>query len=363
MARKQNSHLKFRLWAWFVGAWALALQGGCFLPYVIKQGYYQSMLLNNAAPLAKAIERDGVTEEQRKKIELVVATKKFAEEEMGFSPSESYTTANLTWAHPLYNITASEALRFEPYTWWFPFMGRVPYLGFFDKKDAEKQREELVAKHYDVLMRPVSAYSTLGYFKDPILPSMLERSDLGLVDLIIHELAHGQVYWANQTAFNESFANATGHFGALMFFRKRFGEDSREYRDAKAYYADLERYEKFMWGLYQTLDSHYRKEIPDEEKFDGKKKIFADVSRQFAQVPFLTESFKRARVDDLSNANLMSFKLYNTGQKTFECLLERTGVDWRRYLGELKKLEHEPDPFMKLKQVVRELGGDKTCGD
>jgi predicted aminopeptidase len=340
---------------WLLVGTGLALQSACSLPYVIKQGYYQAKLLCGADDIDKVLQGNELTPLQRERLELIVELRRYTQEHLAFLPSSNYTTINLKWDHVIYNITASEPLRFEPYTWWFPIVGNVPYKGFFVKKDAERQRDQLLRKKYDVSMRSVAAYSSLGYFKDPVWPQMLDKPMISLVDLIIHELAHSTLYWPNQTAFNESFANVAGKMGALQFIRERFGVSSEEYKTAQGYYDDLQRYEVFMWRLYLKLEELYGSNLETSEKLQSKKLILEAAPSEFSKIDFKTDWFKKARIEGLNNASLLSFKLYNSDQKTFERLLELLSYDWRRYMSELAKFKNAKDPFADLRSLVKRL--------
>src|SRR5690606_29809700 len=126
--------------------------------------------------------------------------------------------------------TCALPICFEPYTWWFPIVGRVPYKGFFDFDEAHEQARRLDARGYDTYVRPSAAFSTLGWFNDPVLNTVLRYSDVDLVQTVIHELTHNTIYIAGQAGFNESFATFVGDRGAAAFFCDMEGPEGERCR-------------------------------------------------------------------------------------------------------------------------------------
>ena len=334
---------------WILVVFFMLMQSGCFLPYVTKMGYYQAKLLWGRESIEKVLKSNkDLTPNQREKLELILAVRKFTQEKLHFTPRENYTTVNLSWNHPLWNVSASEALHFKFYQWWFPIVGYIPQKGFFSKEEAIAQRDVLKKQGYDVLLRPVAGYSSIGYFNDPVWPEMLDWPTEVLVELMIHELAHATLYFKNQPSFDESFANAVAHIGTLQFLKDRYGEESVPYKNAKSRLADEERYGSFMKQLYADLDKLYRSEKPVAEKFLLKKDRIDLAKEHFTKIPFESESFQKAKLKDLNNASLMVFELYNSNQKCFQRLFEQVYQDWRVFLDKLRTLEKESDPLNAL---------------
>ena len=215
----------------------------CYLAHVAAG---QLRLCSDSIDIEEALRSDALSDIDKAKLRYIQEVRRFAETDLGLAPSDNYTTYYPGPKRPVtYVITASRRDRLEPVTWWFPVVGSVSYKGFFDLEKAKKERNDLAAQGYDVYVRPALAYSTLGWFKDPILPLMLELDEGELAMLIIHELAHGTVYASGQTDFSESLAEFVGREGAVDFLKKRYGADDRDVNYLRKEIADGRRYDEF----------------------------------------------------------------------------------------------------------------------
>ncbi|MBN4077503.1 aminopeptidase, partial [Sulfobacillus acidophilus] len=323
------------------------------IPYLVTQGYYQAKLLYGAKSVEQVLKENELTKEQRQKLELVLKVRKFSAQKLGLNLGKNYSAINMSFKHTIYNVSASEALKFEPYTWWFPIVGSVPYKGFFNKKDAQIAFEKLKEKKYDVMMRVVTGYSTLGYFNDPIWVQMLAWSDQSLTELIIHELAHSTLYFPSHSNFNESFAMFVGKKGTLEFLASNFGKNSAIYLETINSYGDANVYAKFMWELYHKLNDLYESSKSKEQKTKKKNKILLKAAAQYKNLNFKTKGYKNSSISHFNNASLMSFRRYNSEQKTFEKLFEKKLENWQDFLKELALLQDEKDPLTALKNKIR----------
>lgn len=332
----------------------LLMLKGCSLSYVIKQGTYQMDLLLHAQPMTKVLRSKDLNKNIRKKLELIKDVQEFATGFLGLKGEKNYKSVSLSFGHKLYSITASEPLRFRPYQWWFPIVGHVSYKGFFDEKDADKELRELAKKGYDTQKRRVGAYSTLGFFADPVWPSMLKMSDEALIELIIHELAHATVYAPGQTTFNETLANFISLIGAKKYASHRFGDDSPQLLAMNQYHDRLRIYRKFFNQLYFELNEMYLSKKNDDEKRTAKKLIIDNAHNRYAKISDKNQLFI-VDWDGVNNAFLMSFKIYNHDDSIFWGLLKYYQGDLKKFIQDVEFYGPSPNPFEALKNRLARL--------
>ena len=129
------------------------------------------------------------------KLALVLAARQYAGDSVGLRTGESFTTYSRLDSDTLVLVlSAAYRDRLEPYTWWFPIVGRVPYKGYFDFDDARSEARSFLDRGFDVSLRPSAAFSTLGWFNDPLTSTTLARDTLELVNTVIHEVTHNTFY-------------------------------------------------------------------------------------------------------------------------------------------------------------------------
>ncbi len=328
---------------------------GCLLTYVLKQGYYQAKLICGAEAIKEVLKDANLSAYQKTQLKKILEIREFGQKELGLIPGANYTTVNLSWNQYIYNVSASEVLAFRPFTWWFPIVGTVPYKGYFVENDAQKEYEHLKSKGYDVIKRKVGGYSTLGYFTDPVWPQMLDRLELSLADLIIHETAHTTIYFSSETDFNENFANFVGKQGALEYLAKKYGPNSLQVKSANNYYHDSDLYMQFMWGLYNKLDEVYKSNKSNQAKLTQKMAILNNLANDYKKVKFLSAGYTNHPPKNLNNALLMSFKRYNSDQSIFAEVFKKLGGSWPKFIEEMGMLKKAKNPLIALKELAGKL--------
>lgn len=244
---------------------------GC---YILTQAGGQLRMLLNSRNIDELVADPNVPADKKLKLLKVREIKEFGEHELGLSRSSNYESFYDTQGQPItYIVSACRKDRFEPHTWWFPIVGTVPYKGFFDKEDARAEARSLEALGLDVSLGAAAAYSTLGYFPDPVLSTMLEYPDEQLAALILHELTHGTIYLPGGTDFNEGLASFVGWQGALEFARRRQGISSEAYEKTVRAFAAEERRDARAKELFGKLDELYKSNRTREEKLEERVKI------------------------------------------------------------------------------------------
>ncbi len=252
---------------------------GCQVGYVVEQGFGQLRLARSHTPLDAPELESALSASERETLAWVPTILEFCREELGLDPGDAYTTFLDTGGEPIsYAVTAAHPIGLVPYRWHFPFAGTVAYKGFFSLEDAKDEARRLEQEGFDVGISPVGAYSTLGWFRDPILSTMLEGKLTDFIDLIIHETVHRTVYFPDDTTFNESLATFVAREGTRRFLefhprlrplKNRYEEDCRV-RDQQT---------ELLARLRADLDSLYRSDLPDERKRAIKGDLFEAASR------------------------------------------------------------------------------------
>jgi predicted aminopeptidase len=206
----------------------LACASACGQPlYVARLGWAEAKILWRREPIREVVTRPGVDADLRERLELVLAAREFARDQLGFRVGKSYTSYAEVGAHEatVHVVSAAYRDRLKSFTWWYPIAGRVPYRGFFDAAAAQAEARHLARRGLDVDIRPAIAFSTLGWFPDPLLSVTAEEKPVPLVATVLHELFHQTLYVANEPAFNESAATFAGDRGAVAFFCHGPGAD------------------------------------------------------------------------------------------------------------------------------------------
>jgi predicted aminopeptidase len=226
--------------------------------YLLRGGLAEARILWRREPIAKMLARPDLDPDRRERLALVLDVRRYAESELGLRVGESYSTfAEVGGEATVWVLSAAHRDRLEPYTWWYPIVGRVPYQGYFEHAEADGAARVLAARGLDVDVRPASAFSTLGWFADPVLSTTLKSAPVVMVETVIHELFHATLYVPSAVPFNESAAMFVGHRGAVAFFCTGPGRDVARCAEARhrwdvvrAHGRVLERYVRRLRALY-----------------------------------------------------------------------------------------------------------------
>ncbi|MDR3166845.1 MAG: aminopeptidase [Treponema sp.] len=343
----------------FIILGVLVLFSGC---YTLKQGVTMLGYLGRAVPvetLGEIPNADPETREANRRFaERVRDIRRFAAEELGLRETANYTKyVDLDREYLAAVVSASGEDSFTRYEWWFPVVGRVPYKGFFNSADARKEAEKLRKKDLDVWVRGVDAFSTLGWFQDPLYSFMRSYPVDRLADLIIHETLHATVYLKNQSQFNEELAEFVGSEGARLYIEKTFGTDSPEYRRIGDSEADTAVFLNFIRGLIAELDGVYQNETGREEKLRRKEEIISAAKKRFEETYddlYRSEAYRGFSRLAVNNAYLELYRLYYAGDHFFQDLYERSGRDLPRFIAAAKTLSPGGDPRLLLERALME---------
>lgn len=250
--------------------------------YGIDQLKGQLHIVCNAKPVDEVLNDNLLTAEDKRKLLLIAEIKKFATDSLGLKPSNNYSTFYDQQNKPvLWVVTGCEPFALKAYEWKFPLLGAVSYKGFFVKDKAEAELNAVKQLGYDADMGTVSGWSTLGWFRDPVLSNFLKHSDGVLAETIIHELTHGTVYLKSNVDVNENLATLIGEKGAEQFLRIKYGDDAKQLTDYIHYKHDEEVYGNYLIVSAKRLDSLYAtfktKGVKIQQKYFLKYKLIAEI--------------------------------------------------------------------------------------
>ena len=330
--------------------------------YLLRGAWEEAKILARRRPLRDILADASTTATLRAKLEVVLAARAFARDSLALDVGESFSTYSETGRDTLTLIVSGAYRdRLKSYTWWFPVVGRVPYKGYFDFDEARRQERALNARGFDTRLGAVSAFSTLGWFNDPLLPSTLRADSLTLANTVVHELTHNTYYAAGGAVFNESFANFVGFRGAEQFFRAR-GQAAAA-AEVNARWKDEIVLGRFWATLYARVDSAF-KAHPGEDasavaaRLAAREVLFAEARSALLHevAPKLkTISIRSVERVKLDNAVLMSRRVYLTDLDAFDAVLSRNRWDLRRTIAEIisaAKADTAKKPFEAVKRMA-----------
>src|SRR5882757_8607815 len=224
--------------------------------YLSRGAWEEAKILSRRQPISELVRDPRTPNDARAKLKVVLAARNYAKDSLRLRTKDSFTTYSRL-DHDTLVLVVSAAYRdtLKPYTWWFPIVGTVPYKGYFDFNAARRDAKNLADDGFDVYVRPSDAFSTLGFFNDPLLNTTLKGDSIGLANTVIHELTHNTFYAAGQAPFNESFAMFVGARGGAAFFRSRGQEAAAAKLDAQ--WEDDKLLARFWARLIDSLDSAY----------------------------------------------------------------------------------------------------------
>ncbi|MBW1977751.1 MAG: aminopeptidase [Deltaproteobacteria bacterium] len=324
---------------------------GCSFRYIMHAAVGELKLLSNSVPIEKALRDPSLSEEQKERLLLVAKIKAFGESELGLKKTASYETAYLKSDQPpIYFLSASPKDRLSLVTWWFPILGKMPYLGFFDVQRAREEEKKLEAKGLDTFLGRADAYSTLGWFKDPVTLNLIKESSYSLAETILHEMTHATLYVRGQGEFNEGLAVLVGKEGSKLFFEKVYGPFHPFTIQAKNSLHDEEIFSGFLSSLIQELRQIYESPLSYQEKIAKREVIFSDSKKKFEALKekLRTPIFLGYEQAPLNNAYIMCIGLYHAHFKLFLNVLKHNGNSIKEMLSFLKELSEAKGDMLQL---------------
>lgn len=291
--------------------------------YLARAGYEEARILLARRPIAGLVADSSLDALTRGKLQLVLEARAFARDSLGLPPKDAFTQFTQLRSDTLVLVLSGARPDWlEPVLWRFPLVGRLPYKGYFRLQDALAADSALRADGFDTYLRPASAFSTLGWFNDPLLSTTLAADSVDLVNTVIHELTHNRYFAAGDATFNESFANFVGARGAQAFFLSR--GDSLRAMLAAARWADERALARFWGDLYRSLDSTFKAHPGASlraRRIALRDSTYAAARRQMVDSlapTWLSISPRYAQLVRLDNAALLARRIYLTDLEQFE---------------------------------------------
>ncbi len=334
-------------WAFLIqSTLCLALSGCADLRYYRQAAAGQWDLLRARRPVAELLADSATAPALRRRLETAQALRTFASVELGLPDNGSYRDyADLGRLHAVKNVLAAPELSLQPRQWCYWTVGCLSYRGYFDAAAAGSLAEELRAAGDDVYVADIPAYSTLGWFDDPLLNTFIHWPVGRLAELMFHELAHQRLYVGGDTAFNESFATAVGRLGAERWLARHGDAEDRQ-----AYALDSRRREQFLRvvaGARAQLAAVYASARSDAEKRLEKRRILMELRERYQSLKQFWggyAGYDRWFEQDLNNAKLAGNNTYHQWVPAFMALYQREGRDLAAFYRAAEAIAAWPPP-------------------
>ncbi len=285
--------------------------------YLLQQAAGQIHILTHTVAVEEYRKRTDLPDTVRTNLALIGKIKKYSVDSLGYKSTGSFTRVYDQNGKPvLWVVTAAPRYKVDPYEWVFPVVGKVSYKGFFEKYRAHREYIRLVSEGYDVAIRSVSAWSTLGWFNDPLLSNSLKRSKATLCNLLFHELFHATFYKAGDVNLNENLAN----FIADKATRKFLGNDTASLRVYDNQVNDEKVYKNFLLRQVRFLDSIYTTISPSQLEI-FKKQTFRMIADSVDLLPVNNKATITRRKKDIlkfQNAFFVDLRQYESLQDSLE---------------------------------------------
>lgn len=341
----------------------LALSG-CSPFFVMRAGYEEVSILARRESIAKLLQSPTIDDSLKDKFLLVQQAREFSQS-IGLEPKGSFAEYSkidrdvLVWV-----LSAAPKDSFDPYTWWFPFVGHVPYRGYFSQAEGESAARTLAKNNFDTFLRPSPAYSTLGWFDDPLLSTYIHFSDIDLANTVIHEITHNTVWFPDYVEFNETLAHVIGSIGAAEFFR-RARNDSSAATQLESQFADDLAFADFLKDTRDRLELFYtnidksRAGEKNGEFLKQRQEIFDQANTQWDSLKSTLRSTRYQGPLPLNNASLVAWQIYLMKPQVILKLYEACEKSLERFICEIKDINrgmakrhglmhHGADPYQEV---------------
>ncbi len=302
---------------------------------------------SRAIPVERALADPRTPGPVRALLERAASVRAFAESRIGLRQTRNFSSiVELEADHLASVVSACAELGFTRHLWTYPLVGALPYRGYFDQKEADKEAARLKKLGLDVIVRPVDAFSSLGWLSDPLFSFMASYGEEDIAELVIHEMTHATVFLKGSGGgaeqFNEELATFVGREGALEWIASVHGEASSELASARADLKDAEAFSAWLRGTASQLASVYSGPLSDGEKRERKAAVLRDRAAEYRdRYPelFQSDRYRDFPMERLNNAYLDLYRLYEGEPALYRDFYEKVcGSDLRRFMAEIGSL-------------------------
>ncbi len=353
---------------WMLRVLALAapvwLACGCSAGYVARAAYEEARILWRRQPIEQVLAQPSLSAGEEHKLRLVLDVRRYAEETIGLRVGGSFQSiSRIDGSAVVHLLVAARRDRLEPRTWWFPIVGRVPYKGFFSKKTAAAAAAALERDGYDAYVRPAIAFSTLGWFDDPLPSLLLQRDEVTLAEVIFHELFHATLFLPGEVTFDESAATFTGYRAAVEFFCVGDRAASQQCLQAAEDWRDTLKIAAFLADSISRLERFYATRPTGAALEDGRRHAFLEIREGMSSLKLRPGRYADFAAGPINNASLLEQRVYLRDLDLFEALYEREGSLQATVKLMRAAVAKGGDPFDRLREALVETAPPRVASD
>lgn len=337
----------------------LCLSGCSTLAYYAQSIHGHIEVLSQRQPIIKYLQKSPLESDTARKLRLVLDLLEFSNNELHLPDNGSYRSySDIGREFVIWNVFATPRLSLQPEQWCYLIVGCLNYRGYYSKADAIEFAGKLNTQDHDVFMGGVAAYSTLGWFSDPVLNTMLRWNDTYLARVIFHELAHQKLYIKDDTEFNEAFADAVATIATGLWLRNT--NSSEEYQKFLMQQKYDRQFIELVLEYKHKLALLYDSAQTDEDKLVQKQVIFHELQEQFRHMrtSWIDYNVYDSWIEeDLNNAKLAAFATYRELVPAFMALYEASGNDLEVFYQRVIELSHCEKDARRLRLYNQHIQG------
>jgi predicted aminopeptidase len=329
--------------------------------YVTEQGSYYLDLMARAIPNTKALADPHISPEIHTLLERVGDVRSFATSELELRATKSYTSIVMLDSDRLVTaVSACSELSFDRSLWSYPLIGSFPFRAYFSSDEAQKEEAKLKSAGFDAIVRPVDAFSTLGWFSDPLFSFMANDSEADIANIIIQELTHATIFVKSEGDFDEEISAFVGDEGSILWLESKYGEGSPQVEEIRRDRADDTAFYTWLRGTADELQKVYISGLSTAEKRELKSKIIAsraaDFKIEYAN-HFRTDRYKYFPMEKINNAFLDLYRIYEGEPCLYKDYLNKVcGSSMKQFIVKVEKIARRGgDPREEMRKELANI--------